>query len=181
MDVAGAVVAAGVVPIRHFRPGTATREGTTPVDRTGVVDEVVSVAVEVAVGAVGTTGTRRRTLHSFPTCEGINARYVQVGSRVSLGEGVSSLCQSHWSGLSHWLAVALARCRIGSLSHWLAVGLARCRIGSLSDWLAASVAGPYLRVVLLDPSLAYPTQAYLHRVPFDVSHPGDVRGDGLHE
>ncbi len=72
-------------PIRQVLLGTATREGTLPVDRTGAAEEVGSGAVEVAVGVVGTTGTRRRTLPSFPTFEGINARYVRGIVRVSRG------------------------------------------------------------------------------------------------
>ncbi len=80
MVAAVVAVAAGVVPIqiRRLILGMATQHRITLVDRTGVVEEVGLGAVEVAVGAVGTTGTRRRTLRSFPTCEGINARYVCV-------------------------------------------------------------------------------------------------------
>lgn len=84
--VAVAGVGAGaVLRIRRLlMVGTPTRERITPADRTEGVVEVGLGAVEVAAGAVGTTGTQRRTLRSSPTCEGINARYVCGIVRVSV-------------------------------------------------------------------------------------------------
>ena len=100
-------------------------------DRTGAVEEVGSGAVEVAVGVVGTTGTRRRTLPSFPTFEGINARYVRGIVRVSRGgclpampgslEQTGALPSSLGDSVTRWLGDWVTRWLGGSV-WWLGGG-----------------------------------------------------------